>query len=397
VESARLASQILHDRNELFVRDFAQQQGQLQSVLAGSRVMVIGAAGSIGRATAEILLGCRPAMTQLVDLSENNLAELTRHLRNSFPRQAPEFDCWTLDFTGVPFQALLEESRPDIILNFAAFKHVRSEKDQYTIAEMLRVNVLGNLRLLDWCRSAGGERRLFVISTDKAVNPVSCMGASKRLMERLLLCAAQDPGFGGTCITTTRFANVLFSDGSLPHSFLARMREGQPLAGPDDIERYFITPQEAGRLCLLAACHGQGGEILIPNMRPADLMRGYSMKNYGADTAAAFANFSADLERGAYPCLFGPSITSGEKGYEEFIENGEVRPAKQPYREISVLRSDPASSYAELHGALLELAADTANAAWLRSAGKQAIVERMAGLVPSFRHIETGHSLDRRI
>ena len=409
MDSSQLASQILHDRDELFVRDFAQHQTHLHKLLAGRRVMVIGAAGSIGRATAEILLGCRPAATQLIDLSENNLAELTRHLRNSFPQDPPEFDCWALDFTGVPFRALLEESRPDIILNFAAFKHVRSEKDQYTIAEMLRVNVLGNLQLLEWCRESGAERRLFVISTDKAVNPVSCMGASKRLMERLLLSAAQDDDFSSTCITSTRFANVLFSDGSLPQSFLARMEQGQPLAGPDDIERYFITPREAGMLCLLAACHDTTGEILIPNMRPADLMkfdeiarrllqlRGYRMKNYGTDSRAAFENFAADVAQGDYPCLFAPSTTSGEKGYEEFVENGELQPDLQPYEEISVLCSDPACTYAQLRTALTALQRDLKDASGLRSGGKSAIVADIAELVPSFRHVETGFNLDRSI
>lgn len=409
MDSAQLASRILHDRDELFVRDFAQYGERLRALLADRRVMVLGAAGSIGRATVEILLSCRPAHTQLIDLSENNLTELTRHLRNRFPDNPPEFDCWALDFTGVPFRALLEDSQPDIILNFAAFKHVRSEKDQYTIAEMLRVNVLGNLRLLEWCRSSRAERHLFVISTDKAVNPVSCMGATKRLMERLLFCAATDEQFSEMMITTTRFANVLLSDGSLPQSFLTRMELGQPLSGPDDIERFFITPREAGMLCLLAACHETSGEILVPNMRPADLLkfdeiarrllelRGLRMKNYGTDAPAAFANFATDLASGAYPCLFSPSVTSGEKSYEEFVELGELESKLQPYRDITVIRSDPAIDFGTLQAKLDELARHISNVDELRQSDKSAIVSRIAALVPSFRHLETGRSLDRSI
>ncbi|MCB1220384.1 MAG: polysaccharide biosynthesis protein [Planctomycetales bacterium] len=409
MDASRLAAQILSDRDELFASDFARYRERLVSMLADKRVMVIGAAGSIGRATAQILLECRPAATQLVDLSENNLAELTRSLRNAFPGNPPEFDCWALDFTGAPFMGLLEQSQPDIILNFAAFKHVRSEKDQYTIAEMLRVNALGNRQLLDWVAEGGSASRLFVISTDKAVNPVSCMGASKRLMERVLFSAAADSRFSRTSLTTTRFANVLFSDGSLPQSFLMRMEQGQPLAGPDDIERYFITPREAGMLCLLAACHDGSGEILIPDMREEDLMkfdeiarrllelRGYGYHNYGTDTAAAFANYEADLAAGRYPCLFSPSSTSGEKGYEEFVEEGEQLISSDSYADISVLRSDPAISYTELCTGLDELTELVTDAEWLRSSSKADIVGRIARLVPSFAHIETGRNLDRSI
>ena len=409
MDTSRLATSILSDRERLFARDFETFRPRLRGMLADKRVRVLGAGGSIGRATARILLECRPAATQLIDLSENNLAELTRQLRNAFPENAPEFDCWALDFTGEPFRALLEESRPDIILNFAAFKHVRSEKDQYTIAEMLRVNALGNRRLLDWCAAASDERRLFVISTDKAVNPVSCMGASKRLMERLLFSAAAAPEFSNVRITTTRFANVLFSDGSLPQSFLMRMEQGQPLAGPDDIERYFITPEEAGMLCLLAACHEVSGEILIPRMRPEDLMkfdeiarrllelRGYGYHNYGTDTAAAFANHEADIAAGRYPCLFSPSSTSGEKGYEEFVEEGELELAEGEYQDISRLHSEPGISYAELCTRLDELQILCGSADALRGMDKAEMVAEVARLVPSFRHIETGRSLDRSI
>lgn len=408
MDASQLAARILSDRSPLFAADFEQQLPRLRGMLADRKVMVIGAGGSIGRATAHVLLGCRPRRTMLVDISENNLAEVTRQLRNRFHADPPDFDSWSLDYSSVPFLAMLEENDPDIILNFAAFKHVRSEKDQYTIAEMLRVNTLGNLALLNWLRGRDG-RRLFVISTDKAVNPVSCMGASKRLMERLLFSAATDPAFAGLTLTTTRFANVLFSDGSLPHSFLLRMEQGQPLAGPDDIERYFITPEEAGRLCLLAACHEPGGEILVPAMRPADLMKfdeiarrllelkGLRYRNFGSDSEAAFGQFNACLDAGEYPCLFSPSTTSGEKGYEEFVEAGERETAVQPYSDIRCIESPPGMGFGEIKGHLEELDSLIHDSGSLTGMGKQGMVGSIAQLVPSFRHIETGMSLDRRI
>ncbi len=409
MDSSQLASRILSDRSPLFAADFERQLPRLRGMLADRNVLVLGAGGSIGRATAHVLLECRPRRTMFVDISENNLAEVTRQLRNRFHADAPEFDSWALDFRGTPFRAMLEENDPDIILNFAAFKHVRSEKDQYTIAEMLLVNTIGNMLLLDWLHGRRGKRRMFVISTDKAVNPVSCMGATKRLMERLLFSTAADPGFADLTVTTTRFANVLFSDGSLPASFLSRLELGQPLAGPDDIERYFITPEEAGRLCLLAACHEPGGEILVPAMRPADLMkfdeiarrllqlRGYEMKNYGTDTEAAFAGFQTDTAAGSYPCLFSPSTTSGEKSYEEFVEVGETEVPDQPYAEIRSIASEPRVEFAELRRQLTVLNQLICDPPALSSLGKAGIVKRIAELVPSFRHIETGLNLDRRI
>ena len=395
-------------RPELFVEDFAKHEERIRDELAGRTVCVIGAGGSIGRATAEMLLSQRPRRTLLVDVSENNLADVTRRLRNRFLPDPPEFEAWALDFTGAPFRALLDRERPEIILNFAAFKHVRSEKDQLTLAEMIRVNVLGNLALVRWA-VASPPHRLFVISTDKAANPVSCMGATKRLMEQVLFSAAGAGPPLRTIVTSTRFANVLFSDGSLPASFVQRLEQRQPLAGPSDVKRYFITPREAARLCLLAACHPASGEFLVPRMGPESLLsfveiaerflgaRGYVPRHYGADAQAAMANLERDAARGAWSCLFTPVATSGEKHAEEFTEAGETLSVAQPYTGIAAMLPKAPDDSAGLGRALDRLAADLADPRWLMAHGKPDVVQALADLVPSFRHVETGLSLDQQV
>jgi FlaA1/EpsC-like NDP-sugar epimerase len=403
-----LSRQLLGAREPLFEQDFADNMGRIRQELAGRTVMVIGAGGTIGRATAQVLLEQQPKRTLLVDVSENNLVELTRSLRNAMPQGAPDFEAWPMDFTGPPFIALLEKERPDIVLNFAAFKHVRSEKDSLTIAELLRVNVIGNLGLLRWARENGPLHRAFVISTDKAVNPASVMGATKRLMETVLFAAGESLP-AANFLTSTRFANVLFSDGSLTQSFLERLEQGQPLTGPSDIERYFISPREAGMLCLLAACHEGSGEMLVPRMRGEDLMffpplaerllklRGFEPREYGADVAGAFSNLEADRGAGYWPTMFTPSSTDGEKAFEEFVEDGEAEAGRQPYRDISVLLPKPLPGWEHLRGELAEVAGLLSDPQWLARSTKAQLVEMIRALVPSFSHIETGMSLDKRV
>lgn len=398
---------MLADRAEIFERDYAAQQHQLAAELRGRTVCVIGAGGSIGRATAEALLEHGPKRTLLIDLSENNLAEVTRRLRNRFGPAAPDFEAWALDYTRAPFLSLLEHEQPDVVLNFAAFKHVRSEKDHLTLAEMIRVNVLGNMALLRFAQ-AQPWRRFFVISTDKAASPASCMGATKRMMEQLLFAAATADPPPARALTSTRFANVLFSDGSLPASFIQRLEQRQPLAGPTELQRYFITPREAARLCLLAACHPASGEFLVPRMRPADMLtfpqiaqrflqlHGYRAKHY-TDPAEAQANLEDDAAQGAWPCVFLPPRTSGEKPYEEFVEPGEQLSASQPYAEIDAVLGESSVSFAELAQQCAAFGSWAADPAWLRTHSKPEVVSWLERFVPSFKHIETQYSLDRVI
>ena len=403
-----LARQVLADRSELFGADFEARRGALAAEVSGRTVLVIGAGGSIGRATARALLDLRPRRTLLVDISENGLTAVTRLLRNLYPADAPPFEAWALDFSSPAFAALLDREQPDVILNFAALKHVRSEKDALTLAGMYRVNVLGNLALLNWARQRGGVARVFSISTDKAANPASAMGATKRMMEQLLFAAAAAGGFSER-ITSTRFANVLFSDGSLPQGFLDRMDCGHPLAGPSDVRRYFITPREAARLCLLAAFHPADAQFLVPKMREADMLsfvaiaerllrlRGFEPRHYGADMPAAFRNLEDDIAEGYWPCMFTPASTSGEKPYEEFREDGEPQAASQPYADIEAVAPAGSPGWDELAAAHGDLARKIGDPAWLAAADKDELTAAFAGLVPSFRHVEAGANLDQLV
>jgi FlaA1/EpsC-like NDP-sugar epimerase len=402
-----LARGVLAGRAEIFERDYIAHQFQLREELRGRTVCVIGAGGSIGRATAEALLEYGPRRTLLIDISENNLAEVTRRLRNRFGQSAPDFEAWALDYTREPFFALLDREQPEVVLNFAAYKHVRSEKDHLTLAEMIRVNVLGNMSLLAWAQ-AHPLRRFFVISTDKAASPASCMGATKRLMEQLLFATGAAEPRAAQAITSTRFANVLFSDGSLPASFIQRLEQRQPLAGPAQLQRYFITPLEAARLCLLAACHPASGEFLVPRLRPSDMLtfpeiaqrflrlHGFSSKHY-TDPQTAQANLETDAAQGAWPCVFLPPRTSGEKPFEEFVEPGEQLSSTQPYAEIDAVVGGAGMDLTDLQHHCDTFRAWSADRAWLQTHTKADVVAWLECFVPSFRHIETQYSLDRVI
>lgn len=407
MDLAALSRAVLAGRPELFVDDYNSAAKQLESAFRDRRVLVIGAGGSIGRATAELLLEHRPARTLLIDSSENNLVSVTRRLRNHFGADCPDFAAWPLDFTGPAFEALLEMERPEVLLNFAAYKHVRSERDQLSLAEMLRVNVIGNVRLVRWALENRPER-VFAISTDKAANPANCMGASKRLMEMLLWGGSRHLAASGTCFTSTRFANVLFSDGSLPASFLERIQQRQPLSGPNDVERFFITSTEAARLCLLAASHPQSGELLVPRMGPADRLRfdviaerllsfiGLAVRHYGEDTSSAENELEGLAARGEWPCCFGPSTTSGEKEAEEFRQANENLATLQPYRQVEAVIGLPEHDLNALEAQLNAWQQDLSNPAWLVSSNKEDVVAELARLVPSFRHNETGQSLESK-
>jgi len=413
VDIEELARRAVGGREELFAADFAARRAEIGEIIASRRIAVIGAAGSIGRSVVELMAGMHPRELLCIDFSENGIVELTRRLRNRFHGQELGIGFWPLDFGSAAFRGLLAEKQPEIILNFAAYKHVRSEKDAYSIAQMLTVNVLHNWRLIVWLRervAAHGAplERFFAISTDKAANPVSLMGASKRLMEELIFAYGESQPAPYETVTSTRFANVLFSDGSLPASFLARLAQGQPLAGPTDVERYFITPEEAAHLCLLAAFHPVSGELLVPRMRGEHVMNfqqiaeatlaAFDLKpRWYEDGKEAFARLDADRAEGFWPCLFTPSDTSGEKDVEEFVEAHEQLAKEQPYVEVEVLAAKPQHSADELARELAELEAMLSEASRLREASKADIVAALSRLVPTFKHLERGKSLDTKV
>ena len=246
---------------ELFVQDLTTNEDRIQEATTGSSFLVIGGAGSIGRAVVKAIFERDPEILHVVDLSENNLVELVRDLRSSAGYIKGDFKTFALDVGSPEFELMfLHEGPYDYVLNLSALKHVRSERDPYSLMRMIRVNVLNTLKSMEMLERSGG--RYFAVSTDKATDPVNLMGATKLLMEQVMFSQKKQLN-----VSSARFANVAFSDGSLLSSFSARLDKGQPIVAPNDIHRYFITAPEAGSLCLLAAPLGGDKEIFFPKPR----------------------------------------------------------------------------------------------------------------------------------
>ncbi|MCF7762199.1 MAG: polysaccharide biosynthesis protein [Verrucomicrobia bacterium] len=390
----------------LFAPDVERFRDRLNAGIRGRRILLIGGAGSIGGATVRGILPFRPGALHVVDQNENGLAELVRDLRNR-----DEIACET-DFRTLPLECgspimrrfLGEQASYDFVLNFAALKHVRSEKDVYSTLQMLDTNALKPGRLLNWLVERGGLRGYFCVSTDKAANPVNLMGASKRLMEHVIF-SGEVADTSGITITSARFANVAFSDGSLLQSWLNRLDKRQPLAVPRNTRRYFISLQEASQICLLAAFCTPDGDLLIPNFDPRkDLKdlgelaggllrhRGYEPQVHESETAARRA-MDGSGSRGRYPLLLTPLDTSGEKPYEEFLSSTERAVAlgmenllgvpyarMEPHRLLPVLRRLERFVSGEEQAVELAL-----------------VVQAAAEVIPEFNHRNSRKNLDHRM
>ena len=405
----RIAQTVTGRSTSLFAEDIARAP-------AGGprRVLLIGGAGSIGSATAMQLLDWAQVDTLAVlDPNENNLAELIRSIRNRLRPFTGTVLIEPLDY-GSPLAAqFLATQKPfDTVLSFAALKHVRSERDAFSTLRMLEVNLLLADRFLATLRTQGhGSNGVFFVSTDKAANPVSLMGASKRAME-LLLWAHTKPGSVFTpttgaplpLVTTARFANVAFSDGSLPWSFLQRLEKGQPLAAPGDIRRYLISPVEAGQLCTLAACATKHRTVVIPRLDPsADLvsftdiaaatLRAFDLEPaWYENPADAIANVISDRARGRYPVLITTSDTSGEKDIEEFIAQDEKANDHPLAQQLQIIA---APAHAPDIRPVLALIAESISGK--HAYDKDALSNALLSLIPTMVHRETGTRVDGKI
>jgi FlaA1/EpsC-like NDP-sugar epimerase len=342
----RITSAATGRQESLFSPDCAKLLPRILESVAGKRILVAGGAGSIGSATLAEMLGYRPSSVCVLDTNENNLTELVRAVRSQDETRDLDIHIEPLDYGSMLARKYLSTQLPfDLVLSFAALKHVRSERDEFSLLRMLEVNLLSADRFLATLREQGhGRSGVFFVSTDKAAFPVSLMGASKRVMELLLLAHAQ-PGSplsfldGGsapalTRVTFARFANVAFSDGSLPWGFLQRIEKGQPLSVPGDVRRYLLSPAEAGQLCLLASVVCPDREVLIPKLHPQDAVRftavaEAALKDFGwtpawySDPGEACRMFSSELAQARYPVLVTHADTAGEKEIEEFVGPGE--------------------------------------------------------------------------
>jgi FlaA1/EpsC-like NDP-sugar epimerase len=406
ISTETLAPLVTGRDKDLFLADLETQTEAIQSKISEQRVLVIGGAGSVGTATVQLLTQFGPRTLHIVDQNENKLAELIRDLRSK-PGELSVEDLRTfpIDYGSSLTHRLLCEMDPyDFVFNFAALKHVRSEKDSYSLLQMLDTNVIKAGRFLSWLAEKSPECGYFCVSTDKAANPVSLMGASKRIMEHVIFSGEVAPELRSH-VTSARFANVAFSDGSLLDSFLKRLQTRRALAVPRNTRRFFISLAEAGQICLIAAVAAPHRHLLVSRLDPAKDLRdlesvacailghfGYEPRVY-LEPEEAKANFERDVKKGNYPLVLTERDTSGEKEFEEFVGDGEtaveigfenliaVQYGRCPggavsafLKEIERLISNPAA------------AATTVDIAGL-----------IATIVPELRHVATGKSLDDRM
>lgn len=384
----------------LFIKDITSHETELFIKVSTSRFLVIGGAGSIGQAVTKEIFKRNPLKLHVVDISENNLTELVRDIRSSFGYINGDFQTFALDVGSLEYDAFFKaDGEYDYVLNLSALKHVRSEKDPYTLMRMIDVNIFNTDKTLQQC-IAKGVKKYFCVSTDKAANPVNMMGASKRIMEMFLMRRSEQIE-----ISTARFANVAFSDGSLLHGFNQRLEKRQPIVAPNDIKRYFVTPQESGELCLMSCIFGENRDIFFPKLSEhlhlitfAEIavkylqQKGYQphLCNSEDEARAFFANNPDNTTH--WPCLFTGSDTTGEKDFEEFFTQQETLDM-QRFENLGVIKNQPFYDEALLEHFEQSIADMKARMAW----NKEEIVELFFTMLPDFAHKETGKYLDGKM
>jgi FlaA1/EpsC-like NDP-sugar epimerase len=383
---------------ELFVEDMRFREEELLKIIRSSRFLVVGGAGSIGQATVLEIFKRQPKVLHVVDLSENNLVELVRDIRSSLGYIPGEFKTFAIDCGGIEFEVLMNSNPYDYLLNFSALKHVRSEKDPLTLMRMIDVNILNTEKMLDLAIQ-NGLKKFFCVSTDKASNPVSMMGASKRIMELCLMDKSRDIG-----ISTARFANVAFSDGSLLHGFNQRLQKAQPFSAPNDVKRYFITPKEAGELCILSCIFGENRDIFFPKLSPKLHMITFSeiAVNYlemlgftphvCASEDEARSKARELIAEKKYACYFFESDTTGEKDFEEFYTEKEVLDMHR-FKSIGVIANQvqPEDSFIKGFRRKIQTLKDSRR--WTRGD----LVDLFIEALPEFSHLEKGKFLDEKM
>lgn len=383
----------------LFDVDMRHHAGMLGEFVAGSRFLIIGGAGTIGQAVTREIFSRKPKLLHVVDISENNMVELVRDLRSSLGYIDGEFATFAIDCGSSIFDAMVDHGPGyDFILNLSALKHVRSEKDPYTLMRMVEVNVMNTEKTMRQALKRGA-RKYFCVSTDKATNPVSMMGASKRIMELFLMRGSLE-----LPVSTARFANVAFSDGSLLHGFQQRIGKDQPISAPQDIRRYFVTPKESGELCLMSCLLGGNRELFFPKLDPkSDLLtfseiadrflRRLHWEPVRCATEDEARGRVTELKRqGKWPVYYFDSDTTGEKDFEEFYTTQDSIDWKR-YADIGVIRNT-----ADFDGAGLDRFTRTIQD--LKQGGRwdrSRLIDLFNETIPEFQHKETGKFLDGRM
>lgn len=391
--------ELLGRERALFEGDISAREGELRGMVNRSRFLVIGGAGSIGQAVCREIFKRNPRALHVVDISENNMVELVRDIRSTLGYIEGDFRTYAIDCGSKEFSALMEsEQTYDYVLNLSALKHVRSEKDPFTLMRLVEVNILNTLSTLGFARTLGAQK-YFCVSTDKAANPVNMMGASKRIMEMFLMRES-----ASLPISTARFANVAFSDGSLLHGFNQRFTKRQPISAPNDVRRYFVTPQESGELCLLSCLLGGNRNIFFPKLSEDLHLTTFSsiavkyLAQLGYEVVECETEDEARqrvdelLPQRKWPCYFFASDTTGEKDFEEFFTAGE-KLDMQRFESIGIVLNELVFDSDKLDGFLNEISRISARKTWT----KKDIVDVFNEIIPEFDHKETGKYLDQRM
>ena len=383
----------------LFEADIYSRRKELEDLVSNGRFLVIGGAGSIGQAVTREIFKRNPIALHVVDISENNMVELVRDIRSTLGYIDGDFRTFAIDCGSNEYRALMNASGGyDYVLNLSALKHVRSEKDPFTLMRLVEVNILNTIKTVQTAK-AQGAKKYFCVSTDKAANPVNMMGASKRIMEMFLMRESESME-----ISTARFANVAFSDGSLLHGFKQRFAKRQPISAPNDVRRYFVTPQESGELCLMSCLLGENRDIFFPKLSEqlhlttfSDIAERYienlGYESYHCSTEQEARDRSDELIAAKrWPCYFFKSDTSGEKDFEEFFTDKEVLDMNR-FHNLGVIKNEASFSSDILDNFLEVIQELRAQTVW----EKTPIVDLFNEMIPDFDHKETGKYLDGRM
>ncbi|HBE45662.1 MAG TPA: UDP-N-acetylglucosamine 4,6-dehydratase [Deltaproteobacteria bacterium] len=383
----------------LFTPDMEMHEGVLKELVSASSFLVIGGAGSIGQAVVKEIFLRHPKLLHVVDISENNLVELVRDIRSSSGYIEGEFATFAIDVGSDIFDTLINRGQGyDYVLNLSALKHVRSEKDSYTLMRMIDVNIFNTDKTIRQAREKGA-RKYFCVSTDKAANPVNMMGATKRIMEMFLMRRSLE-----IPVSTARFANVAFSDGSLLYGFQRRMEKDQPLSAPYDVKRYFITPKESGELCLMSCLLGENRDLFFPKMDEKRDLQTFSELALRYLEYSGYEPYRCESEdearqkvkelktKGRWPVYFFESDTTGEKDIEEFYTEKEVLDLER-FETIGVIKNEPVYDGERLTYFERQIREMKEKGYWSR----EELIDLFKVMIPEFQHYETGKFLDGRM
>lgn len=384
----------------MFAQDIDENVSKLSVAIKDKRVCVIGGAGSIGSSFIKALLRFCPAQLIVVDLNENGLAELTRDLRSDATIKVPaDYRTYTLDFANPIFERIFREEHGfDIVANFSAHKHVRSERDKYSVQALIENNDIKAKKLMDLMLEYK-PNHFFCVSTDKAANPVNVMGASKRILEDLIMAYSDKYS-----VTTARFANVAFSNGSLPDGWMHRLQKKQPLVAPNDVKRYFVSPEESGQICLLACVLGKSGEVFFPKLGEEQMMtfssicdsfilaNGLNKHLCATDDEAKRIAADMNAEDTDYPVVYTSSNTTGEKAYEEFYISGEQLNMDR-FNSLGVIEKSSHRNMDDVERLFARFEQIFSKSDFTKSE----IVEAIHDFIPNFEHEEKGKNLDQKM